>query len=315
MFVERFVPSFRFTVAGLGKNDVVTESILNIAFEHKNRDFAAEAANTLVTTAESRALASVMDKLKKSLRTKIELLEQNLSQSERTLRENDKDRIARLAEADQLRRLELQDQIAALRNTARQLRQDEITRLEEALAIAESLGIEEPTSLGLLAKERASGGESLTVTADLSGNEEPIYLRGTRILSAELRALEKRQSDDHMYPEIRELQEELALLDANRQIEILASREDYSAFVEKGEEIRAEIAMLEGYLDQDYSDVHLVRIDQKAIPPSRPDKPRKSLIVAAAVVAGGMLGVLIALILNAVESRGRGVAREPAPAA
>ncbi|WP_407349929.1 GNVR domain-containing protein [Congregibacter variabilis] len=47
----------------------------------------------------------------------------------------------------------------------------------------------------------------------------------------------------------------------------------------------------------------MLRIGQKACPPTYPIQPRRALIVAAATMAGGMFAVLLALILNAVEAR------------
>ena len=49
------------------------------------------------------------------------------------------------------------------------------------------------------------------------------------------------------------------------------------------------ISQLETLLARDYSTVALIRVDQQAMVPTRPIKPRKMLILAAAIVAGEML--------------------------
>lgn len=154
----------------------------------------------------------------------------------------------------------------------------------------------------------------MAVTADLSADKDPDYLRGTRILEAELTALRLRKSDDQNITLLRGLEEELALLDNNRQVEVLESRKDYAAFTESADELRSQISQLEALSVADYSTVALIRIDQRAIVPAHPIKPRKMLILAAAIVAGGMLGVLVALIRNAARSR-RSLQAENVPVA
>jgi len=42
----------------------------------------------------------------------------------------------------------------------------------------------------------------------------------------------------------------------------------------------------------------LVSIDQRAVEPRQPIKPKKALIVALALMLGGMLGVFVALVRN-----------------
>lgn len=49
--------------------------------------------------------------------------------------------------------------------------------------------------------------------------------------------------------------------------------------------------------------LNLVRIDQVAVEPTSPIKPKKSLIVALGIVLGGMLGVFAALIRSMIRKR------------
>ena len=52
-----------------------------------------------------------------------------------------------------------------------------------------------------------------------------------------------------------------------------------------------------------FPDIRAVHIDRSAQPPQSPIKPRRTLILALAIVLGGMLGVFVALIVNAVQAR------------
>ncbi|MEQ8803239.1 MAG: hypothetical protein RLP45_14470, partial [Haliea sp.] len=310
-FLRAFTPALSINIDGLGKNDVLAETIMSIRFQHTDAQLAAEIANALAATAHSRALASVMDELRALLETRIRMLESRIARSADILKRRDKDTIVRLQEEDELKRLQLQDQIAALTTKARQLRADKVAELEEALAIARSLDITEPAILQMLSR-RENGRESVSVSADLStGQGDPLYLRGSRMLQAELAVLEKRTTDAHMVPELRDLQEQLDLLAQNRRIEILQARENYEALADNTDALRAEISQLRELLAASYDAVHLARVDQPAIARSAPIRPRKSLTLAIAIVAGGMLGVLVALVMGAVENR----RREQAPPA
>lgn len=122
--------------------------------------------------------------------------------------------------------------------------------------------------------------------------------------------LKARKSDDQQIAELRGLEKELKLLESNREIETLKARESFEPFVVGAAALREEISKLEGLLAQDYENVSLMRVDQFAMVPTKPIKPRKSLILAAAVVAGGMLGVLVALIRNAAAARRERVVEE-----
>src|SRR5690606_17821845 len=110
---------------------------------------------------------------------------------------------------------------------------------------------------------------------------------GTKALEAERNSLRVRRSDDHAEPRIAQIQKELQLLEHNRQIEILNSRENEDLFLKKLSELREEAAQLNG-IEIDLSKISLVTIDQPAVEPLKPIKPKKLLILALGIVLGGM---------------------------
>ena len=61
----------------------------------------------------------------------------------------------------------------------------------------------------------------------------------------------------------------------------------------------------------DYSSLQPVIVEQSAMVPAFADKPRKKMIVALGLVAGGMLGVFIALIRISIRSRKEKLAHDP----
>jgi chain length determinant protein (polysaccharide antigen chain regulator) len=94
----------------------------------------------------------------------------------------------------------LQREIDMLRASSRKDRDDQIVRLNEALLVARSIGLEKPPIItGKLSAEVSSGMDgSLT------------YMRGSKALEAELDNLQKRQTDDPFIEKLRAKQESLA---------------------------------------------------------------------------------------------------------
>tara|TARA_R110001599_G_scaffold76384_3_gene209047 strand:+ start:13285 stop:14403 length:1119 start_codon:yes stop_codon:yes gene_type:complete len=308
-FLHDFIPALEVKLTGISGESVFIEPSLRIGFSCTNSSLCAEVANALAEEARMRARASVVSDVNAKVSTRIQVLESRLEQKAHILKVSDQDIIVQLQEADALRKLEIEDQIAALKQKARQLREDRIAEIKEALRIAESLDIPEPTTLQILAKQHAPSA-SVSVSADLSYATEPLYLRGTRLLQAELKALQSRTSDLYTTPEVRDLQAELYLLERNRRIQMLEARDNYTALAEGKGALRSEIAELRAYLDKDFSQVDMARVDQIAVAGTNAIKPRKGLLLALALVGGTFFGLAIALVMIAVENR-----RQPPPAA
>lgn len=94
----------------------------------------------------------------------------------------------------------LEQQIAAARESTRKQREDEVARLNEALKVAKSVGLEKPPII--------SNTLSSEVTAGMSGSLS--YMRGSRALEAEIDNLSKRASDDPFVNNLRQREEALA---------------------------------------------------------------------------------------------------------
>lgn len=93
----------------------------------------------------------------------------------------------------------LEQQIRASRASAANQRADQIAKLNEALRVAKSIGLEKPPII--------SNTLSSEVSAGMDGSL--IYMRGSRALEAEIDNLESRTSDDPYIPGLREKQEKL----------------------------------------------------------------------------------------------------------
>ena len=203
-------------------------------------------------------------------------------------------KIASLLEGDSVKRSQLQDELKALRTQLKTLRQDRMAQLNEAINIAKSLGIRKPSTPSSLGEADRTAANSVMKT-EINNQQLPLYFMGVDALEAERSALSQRKSDDFTEVRIGQIAKELQLLQTNRQIEVLNEREKEDLFLSGVEPLRAEIARLRN-LNIDMSRLKLVSIDQQALEPLSPIKPRKSFILIAGLVIGLMLGVLVALI-------------------
>lgn len=130
-----------------------------------------------------------------------------------------------------------------------------ILELKEATAIAIAVGQTSPVYRNM----------------DLVGGKEPpLYMLGSKAIKAEIKALESRE----------------------RVAQNLPRGEDH--FIEGLPSVLLEIEALQS-LEVDFSKIHLARIDEVAVVPVNPIKPRKLLIVALAFFAGVFIGFFMAL--------------------
>jgi chain length determinant protein (polysaccharide antigen chain regulator) len=137
--------------------------------------------------------------------------------------------------------------------------EEDLAVLQEALDIARVAGIQDNQS-GLFV------GRDDNRLTEASG----LYLRGEKLLSAEIQALQARIQASSMIPEVRDLQAENELLNG---------------------------------IQIETSDAFAYTLEKPATPPTGRDAPKTQLILALAVVLGGMVGVLTALIRTAIRNR------------
>lgn len=211
--------------------------------------------------------------------------------------------VAQLREQDLLLKNQLEDELQALRLTLKNQRMNRLASLEEAIYIAKKLGIHNPTTLSSLSHEQMQKLSSNVIRTEINNQkQEPLYFMGTKALNAEKEVLLSRESDDFVEPRIAQIYKELELLKNNRRIEMLLSRDNEKLFLEQHAQIRSDIARLKE-LKADLGDLRLVRLDQQAIEPLRPIKPKRVLIILAGAVLGLLLGVCVAIVRTTIRPR------------
>lgn len=211
--------------------------------------------------------------------------------------------IARLLEADKIKRAQLHDELSALRLQMETQRTSRLAELAEAISIAKAMGIKTPTTPSAMGAE-ALRGSSQVMRTEVTNQRIPMYFMGTEALEAERAALERRTNSDFTSPRIAEIGKELHMLEVNRKVEVLGSRENQDMFLYlyDVERLWAEETRLRS-LNTDMSTLKLVTVDRQAQEPLGPIKPKKLLIIVLSLLVGLMLGVVVALIRYFVRVR------------
>lgn len=174
--------------------------------------------------------------------------------------------------------------IGVLRKTALQVREDRMARLREALQIANELGASAPQVIAgklgpsapqIIANELGASAPQMMAGKTYTDSElsafvdgDLMYMRGSKAISAELKALAERKSDDPFIEELRDL--------------------------------RVQLAFLKG-IDVDPENVAVFTLDRAAEVPQTPTNPRKIFFLAAGILIGAILGVFMALIRGLVR--------------
>lgn len=158
------------------------------------------------------------------------------------------------------------------------LKNNQIKYIEKSISSKRKVGIMQREDSILRLKEALEVATNLKVTEDkFSGsdveaastyNVQVAYLRGTKTLSAQIKSLQNRKEEDPFIPGLRELQEKL---------------DGISTTVINPEHIQ------------------VARIDQPALVPDKPIKPKKGLVVALAGGCGLFFGILAAFFLSFVQ--------------
>ncbi len=160
-------------------------------------------------------------------------------------------------------RKKIQSAIDSHKEQAKQIRSDNITRLEEALLIAEELNITQPSNANLTNQTIIMDHSAVSGPTQIT--EMPLYLFGTNALKTQIEILRNRISDDPFIPNLRSLEAELnttSLVKVN------------------------------------YSDVRVAEIDQKALAPTKKYSPRRSFILILGLFFGIVISFFYLLVAH-----------------
>lgn len=264
--------------------------------------------NGFVDYAITKQREQISADLKVIIGNRLRELDAQINAARSSYTSDKEEKIATFLETDSLQKAQLEDELKALRLQLKIEREARIQQLEEAIAIAKSLGITRPTTPSAMA-DAAQGSSARLVRTEITSQSIPLYFMGSQALEAERAALLKRTTDDFTDKRISQIRKKIQLLEVNRQVEMLGKRSNEDVFLNDIEPLRAEAVRL-GRLNTDMSQLGLVSIDRKAQMPTDPIKPKKALIVALALVLGLLAGLAIATVRFLLQRRQQGIRPE-----
>jgi len=267
--------------------------------------------NGFVDYAINKQREQISADLKVIISNRLRELDAQINAARSSYTSDKEEKIATFLETDSLQKAQLEDELKALRLQLKIEREARIQQLDEAIAIAKSLGITRPTTPSAMA-DAAQGSSARLVRTEITSQSIPLYFMGSQALEAERAALLKRTTDDFTDNRISQIRKKIQLLEVNRQVEMLGKRSNEDVFLNDIEPLRAEAVRL-GRLNTDMSQLGLVSIDRKAQMPTDPIKPKKALIVALALVLGLLAGLTIATVRFLLQRRKQGIRPEQPP--
>lgn len=189
------------------KKAEVFADYVGIQFQYPKGMDGAKITNGFVEHAVNLEKQRIAASLEVVINNQLERLRRKISNARAGYEASKESEIAQLTEKDVLKKAQLLDELAALREELKVQRQNRIMQLDEAIAIAKSLGIKKPATLSSLANEtRASGS---VIRTEVNNQQNPLYFMGTDALSAERAALMARENEDLFLAELAENRKEL----------------------------------------------------------------------------------------------------------
>jgi LPS O-antigen subunit length determinant protein (WzzB/FepE family) len=270
-----------------------------LKFEAQEPQIALEVVNALLQAAAELSRTEIKQNLLTATHERISATQQQFNlENERVHREIDAE-IKRLQDQDTLELAVINQKIDLLREKAKQERQYRIERLKVDFEIAKTLKIELPVN----PQDYNRQANSIT-KVDFSSKDPSRYWLGTKTLALEIKSLENRQNEDAYIEDLAELFKKKASLKFNVTVENLKARTDNLPFSDDLRALKTQLDKLQLVQKQiEKADFSVYRMVKPAYLPEHPIKPKKSLIVAVALVLGGMLGVFVALIVGSIRKR------------
>lgn len=280
------------------------------------RDLAKAQRELTITSMEEENAKSISD-----LENKKDILIQRAKQ----------DRLTKVANLEEVNRLNLErlvQQRELILVRAKQQRESEIAEAKEALAIATSLGIINPTPIDELGDRNLQTDNPQTNINLNNVQELPLYLMGTKFLQTKINSLSERNNDELFVKELHNIDMEISAAKRNKEIELLKARESDEALLAALNEIQQQISQIENDpellalqsrksddpyipnlavkfseintlsgLSLNFDETNLFVIDRPAFAKRVAAKPKRTLIV----FLGGILSLLLALIFVSLQ--------------
>lgn len=174
----------------------------------------------------------------------------------------------------------IKSQLAEMTAAAEAERAYRISELQQALAVAKTLGIEEPTSWDAV----IHGNGNITQLLTENSKDPDLFLQGTRFIEAQIAVLQNTPAT----PFDLTMKKDTTDSDAMQEVSAV--------------ELSGRLKKLEAFAINT-AEASIIDDSVQAIAPNTAEKPNRKLIAVAATVLAGFLGLFIALIRIAIAPK------------
>ncbi|KTD04605.1 Wzz/FepE/Etk N-terminal domain-containing protein [Fluoribacter gormanii] len=257
-------------------------------------DLQATANKAYLAYTNQKALQKLISAQREIIQSKITKLTEQIQIRIATVTANRGNEIKQLIDKQNLSIAQLNNSIEALTKRDERDRQIRLQELEQALQIAQLLGITYPNQVQKL--------KSQNIVVDVNQNHNDLYLKGTTYLKKEIALLKATPHTLDYNKKISALQEKLHLVQNDKKIIALRERKDDRPYTKNIEQLQAELKRLKT-LSFDVNGVNLFAMDGQPLVDSKPIKPKKGLIIVLGLILGFLLSCMIVLFQDAMHKR------------
>ncbi len=195
----------------------------------------------------------------------------------------------------------LQEQITAALNKARANRGTRIAHAKEALKMAKTLGVINPSTVDIMAKKGQKNTAAGTSITAIDKQAIPLYLYGSKYLNMLIETLNSRGSDEVFLSKLSELKEQIHVIKNDAVLASLKARKSDDPWIGG---LSGELSKIDAIkkLAPDFSGVLAYTMDSPAIVTDESVKPKRKLIVVLGFFLSLFVAVFIAMIMGTRKS-------------
>ena len=281
------------------EKDEESQPSRTLSLQYNNEINGPKILNDYFSWTESKYIETLIERANRAVNSEISRNSEKMSAYLKSHKDDIASKIERLQEDDKIKIAQLEDRLAAEKQSIIYTREERIRILEHAENIASRLGIEKPTTprdFGRQTQDRD------VIYAEINSQGGlPLYFMGLEALQAEREVIEQNLREDSKTKEIRNIESQLQQLKNNRIIEAIQNRENSTPFIEEYNKLRSENEILSASMISP-DEIDVASAIHWAYQPNAPDSPKTGLIMALSLILGGFLGIFILFISNFVAS-------------
>ncbi len=277
---------------------------VKISLEINDEAIGVELLNGYAKYVNQQLVAILQNNANKTIAGKVDVLSDSVAVQREKFRKQRVLTIEKMEHENAQKIAILQEEITAALNKAHANRYTRIANAQEALKMAEILGVTNPSTMDIMAKKGMKNntvGTSITV---VDKQAIPLYLYGSKYLSTLIETLKRRDSDKVFLSGLSELEEKIHVIKNDAVLAALKDRVTDDPWIGGLSDRLSKIDAIKK-LVPDFSGVLAYTMDAPAIVVNIPVKPKRKPIVVVSLFLSLFVGVFVALILSSKDSRQR----------